>query len=1033
MSNYIEKNKFSVRQPLKVFRRISLEYRKQYNTLIEKLLNQIIIHKRYTSEIGLKKIKELEAKAGQIVKICEQKMFHIKNKLKLSKLLEIEAFINQELSQTISTKECLIQANFKELNYLSQEAAYLFEKKNYTEPELIDLKQLLSRDISESESNIFKKINKTAASYEKIYINALLYFSPQISSDFLKSQFGITTEYASSSITFIVMPDSCDYFVSGSSDGTIRIWNLKTRLQEFVFYGHEGPITALILTKNGKVAISGSADNTIIIWNLENRSLEKHLKDLSSPIKKLELMHDEKYFLSLSNNGTLKMWDLASLGEADSCILSLKAIKFNLFNDRYSIILWEKNYIFYKNIQEPSNENYFTFENLNTISTLKISNSNKFILLVYGKQIKHHSKVEDHWESIFCCFHEYPINDLAISSNDDFFLTTSQDCRLRYWALPNHNCKRVFDKLDFSMSKLLISQDNNLALTYSSSIGIWNIKLGINEYSFDFDKVISDEFSLSSNSKFIILGRKDGSISILDIAERSLSRIKYHSIKPHCICFSEDKTLVVTGSTDKTVIAWKIKTGEILTLHTKHTTSINCLCINKNNSLIASGSIENVIVVWDMKQKNVLAYLYGPGAIRNLIFLDKSTYIAGSSDEIAYIWNYSTKTRDITINDLTADVDQVVAIGNLLAAASKNEIVIFNINEKKTKYKISIIQVSKILAVNKSFTIMAIGASNNKLMLWDIQNDKHIELIKKYSIPVCAVVTEKNKLIIPSEKKNSLVIFDIFANKVEFLLNGHKSEINVLVLSADENILVSGSNDNTIIIWSLVTRRKEAILNEHTQQITSLFFTRDGVYLVSGSFDNNVRLWDLESNKNIFENCFNSAINSISITSDNRFLFVGLQNFEVKSYDFELAKMKILTSFVSPVTKVEVTKNDKYAIFVAEGFSLKVWNIRKDCIEIIYTSKEKLLNSFVISKDNLFIYVPSNLSGIAKIKLKNDFATNKNSGFKQSKILENIYEVEFTDDIIYDFIKIYDADSLQKTINQDSVLSKLFSNYFYKC
>lgn len=74
-------------------------------------------------------------------------------------------------------------------------------------------------------------------------------------------------------------------------------------------------------------------------------------------------------------------------------------------------------------------------------------------------------------------------------------------------------------------------------------------------------------------------------------------------------------------------------------------------------------------------------------AIGNLIFLDKSTYIAGSSDEIAYIWNYSTKTRDITINDLTADVDQVVAIGNLLAAASKNEIVIFNLMRRKPNAK----------------------------------------------------------------------------------------------------------------------------------------------------------------------------------------------------------------------------------------------------------------------------------------------------------------------------------------------------------
>ncbi|OMJ80901.1 hypothetical protein SteCoe_18760 [Stentor coeruleus] len=1030
MTNYDEKNNYFIQQPLRISCDISLESRKQYNFLLEKLIKQIIIHKRYTYEVGLNKIKELEAKTEQILKKSQKNAFYIKNKLKLSKLLEIKRFINQELNHTIKTIEYFILTNFQELDKLSQEAAYLINKKIYSKSDIISLQQLLSRDISESESCVFKKIGKAVASFEKSYIKALLYFSPKVSSDFLKSKFGITTHHTPSSISFIVMPYSCDFFLSGSIDGLIRIWNLKTRLHEFTLNGHEGPITALVLTKNGKVAISGSADKTLIIWNIEKRSLEKHIKNLPSHIKKLELSYDEKYFLSLSENGVLKWWDFETFGETDSSILSSNAIKFNLFSDRYSFILWEENRIIYKNIQEPEDNNHFILDNAKRISTLKISNNNKFILLACEKKIMHLIKSDKIWEYSYCCSHECLINDLAISFNDDFFLTTSQDCRLRYWTLSNKQCKRIFDKYDFSMSKILISRDNNIALTYSSSIGIWNIELAINEYSFEHDKFLSHEFCLSSNGKFLILGRINGSINILDVIDKSFLKIKYHSIKPHCICFSEDKTLVATGSADKTLIIWKIKTGEIVALHAKHTKSINCICINKSNSLVASGSVENVIIVCDIKQKQNLIYLYGHGVIRNLIFIDKSFFIAGSSDNVVYIWDYSLNIRDDIINILTANVDKIVVVGELLSASSKNEIIIYSINKKKVKYNVPIIQVSKIITVNRNFTTIAIGTSHNKLMLWDIKGNKYIITIKKYSIPICAVITEKNKLIIPSEKKFSLIVFDIFRNITEFILKGHKSQINALELSVDENKLASGSNDNTIIIWSLDTRSKEFVLSRYTKEISSLFFTRDNVYLASGYFDGNIKFWNLENKQLAFENYFDSPINSISMTSDNRFLFLGLQNSEVKFYDFEYSAMKILTSFKSPVKKVEVTKDDNYAIFVADGSCLKVWNIRNDCIEIVYTSKENLLNSFAIKKDNLFIYVPSNLSGIAEIKLKNDFIKN-NSGFRQDKMQKDAYEIEFTDDIIYNFIKMYDAKSFQRIMNMDSKILELFSNYFY--
>ena len=58
---------------------------------------------------------------------------------------------------------------------------------------------------------------------------------------------------------------TCDnkYIVSGSSDKTIRIWNLLERRQETVLNGHTEGVTSVVVTNDNKYVLSGSEDCTI--------------------------------------------------------------------------------------------------------------------------------------------------------------------------------------------------------------------------------------------------------------------------------------------------------------------------------------------------------------------------------------------------------------------------------------------------------------------------------------------------------------------------------------------------------------------------------------------------------------------------------------------------------------------------------------------------------------------------------------------------------------------------------------------------
>ncbi len=58
--------------------------------------------------------------------------------------------------------------------------------------------------------------------------------------------------------------------VSGSSDGTLQVWNLATGKCMKVMEGHTDSVNAVSITPDGERAVSGSSDKTIRVWELAN-------------------------------------------------------------------------------------------------------------------------------------------------------------------------------------------------------------------------------------------------------------------------------------------------------------------------------------------------------------------------------------------------------------------------------------------------------------------------------------------------------------------------------------------------------------------------------------------------------------------------------------------------------------------------------------------------------------------------------------------------------------------------------------------
>jgi len=97
----------------------------------------------------------------------------------------------------------------------------------------------------------------------------------------------------------------------------------------------------------------------------------------------------------------------------------------------------------------------------------------------------------------------------------------------------------------------------------------------------------------------IAVGRKDGTVSVWNIANASLSfEAKKHDSAINAIAFSTDGTLMATGGDDRTAIIWDLSTGKPRRTLKGHDLAITSLAFSPDATGLAVGSGNASVVLW---------------------------------------------------------------------------------------------------------------------------------------------------------------------------------------------------------------------------------------------------------------------------------------------------------------------------------------------------------------------------------------------------------------------------------------------------
>lgn len=168
-----------------------------------------------------------------------------------------------------------------------------------------------------------------------------------------------------------------------------------------------------------------------------------------------------------------------------------------------------------------------------------------------------------------------------------------------------------------------------------------------------------------------------------------------HKDKIQCMKFSLDSRILVSGSLDRCICVWEVRTGHCLNILEGHADDILCLDIADDNSEILSGGKDGLVKLWDLVTgicicNFTLEFGRSVAAIRSVVMSSNKRWIvAGTLSQNIIVWNkngtvnimleFDSDIWSVTLNSfLDAEGNQEIAAG-----CRNGDLIILKTNSKK--------------------------------------------------------------------------------------------------------------------------------------------------------------------------------------------------------------------------------------------------------------------------------------------------------------------------------------------------------------
>ncbi|KPP71414.1 cell division cycle protein 20-like [Scleropages formosus] len=221
---------------------------------------------------------------------------------------------------------------------------------------------------------------------------------------------------------------------------------------------------------------------------------------------------------------------------------------------------------------------------------------------------------------------------------------------------------------------------------------------------------------------------------------------------------------------------------------------------------------------------------------------------------------------------------------NLLAVALHNNVYLWNATHGDIIFLMKLEQEEDYICSiswSKDGNFIAIGTSDNKVQLWDVENQKRLRCMASHTSRVGAL-SWNNHVLSSGSRSGHIHHHDVrVADHHIFTLTGHSQEVCGLKWSPDGKYLASGGNDNLAYVWPGVQEGgNQAAINcfNHQGAVKALAWCPWQANILAtggGTSDRHIRIWNASTGSCISSLDTESQISSLVFAPNYKELVSG--------------------------------------------------------------------------------------------------------------------------------------------------------------
>ena len=600
---------------------------------------------------------------------------------------------------------------------------------------------------------------------------------------------------------------------SGSADGTVRLWDVKSGMVVRTLGGHSGTVFSLLFVSD-KILLSGTR-REIKSWDVMTG---KVLREIPSPrsVTSMSLSSDAK-MLAFAAIDHVVLLDLAERKQKE-----LRVPK----GDQYKMA----SRVAFRPAAAGAPMLAATFDNTVVLWDAKT-----------GEQLgtlEHFVTAE--------------VKAIAFSPDGKLLATSGTD----FWYIWNVEKREQLFRGKTLPYGLAFSPDGKTLATANndSTVELWDVASGKETRHIDVKNNVIESIAYSPDGSLLVGGGYqslpqtsglEASFKVWDVAtgrERDLKAVPVTSLE--AIALSPDGKVLASGSGEKKIRLWNLAAGQADQPLGDHASTVIDLAFSADSTLLASTGLQEKVRFWDMTTRREFFPDGQQRAASGSVPQQKTGPQKGAGPAETMMDALSKLGEALSKTNFGTPVFS--PDGRKMATLEKGNVVALrDVKTWQPTHQLAGHQ-SEVytVAFSPDGKLLASGSDDGLTKIWDVATGRELRTLAPHRASVRALAfSPDNSLLATGSNDTTIRLWDVATGSPLRTLSGYGAYVRSVVFSPDGKRLVNGGLANKANVWDVSTGRLLRSLLGHDADVRVVTYSPDGKFLFTCSQDATTKIW----------------------------------------------------------------------------------------------------------------------------------------------------------------------------------------------